>query len=140
MERSYRRYKNYRKRQLRKKIYKIKLIISRILTLSIVAIIIIASCWIHHVDSLCTDIYKATDYYLTVSMFNSKKLSKIDSITLQYCDTTSAVVQVDGLNYDSPHDYVSYTAYFTKAKNSSWKLDNIYVVSSNNSYKNQSKE
>lgn len=120
-------HKNYKQRRLRRRLYKLRVFIARSLTIATIIVIIASACWIHYVDSLCTDIYKATDYYLTSSIFNSKKLSKIDTINLEYCDSNSAVVQVYGLGYDSPHVSTSYTAYFTKAKNNSWKLDNIYI-------------
>lgn len=113
-------------RKKSKRLLKFKLFIFKVTTITIIITIIISALWIKHVDSICTDIYKATEYYMTESIFNSKKLLKISSMKLTFCDKKTAVVEVTGAKEKTPHESVTYKAYFTKAENDSWKLGTVY--------------
>lgn len=110
----------------RKRKHKIKVFLFKLSTTFILVFIVFSAIWVYNVDNICKDLNAATDYYFTQSIFNNKKLSKIDSINLKFSDSKTAVVLVKGLSYDKPYHSTAYKAYFSKAENSSWKLDNIY--------------
>lgn len=109
-----------------KVLVKIKVFLFKTITLLILITIIISALWINHIDNICKDVYGATEYYMTESMFNNKKLLKVNSMKLTFCDKKSAVVEVRGMNPQAPYGSITYKAYLTKAKNDSWKLGTIY--------------
>lgn len=117
----------------RRRKHKIKVYMFKLLTTLILLTIMVCAVWINYVDSICKNVYDAADYYLTESIFTSKKLSKIDSMKLKFSDSKTAVVEVKGLTNDKPYQCITYKAYFSKAQNASWKLDNIY----DDSYENK---
>ncbi|EGT3616146.1 hypothetical protein FHH43_07865, partial [Clostridium perfringens] len=77
-----------------------------------------------YVRQKCKDLYFATEHLTRKGNFENSFLT-IDNFELSFLDENIAVVQINGLSYDTPHKSISCNAYFEKGKNSIWDLKRI---------------
>ncbi|WP_373899115.1 hypothetical protein ACER0A_003090 [Haloimpatiens sp. FM7315] len=68
----------------------------------------------------------AVEKYCTTGIFNKHKLYSINNWEVEFSDGNMAIVSVYGLQYKSPHDYISYKILLEKNKNGIWKLKKYY--------------
>ena len=88
-----------------------------ILGVSLFFIIIFSSVFIInkiYIKQKCKDLYFATEYLTTRGNFE-----------LSFLDKDIAIVEINGLSYDKPHQSISCKAYFEKKENSVWDLKEI---------------
>ncbi|XZK76384.1 hypothetical protein ACSXCI_06700 [Clostridium perfringens] len=98
-----------------------------ILGISLVFILIFLSAFIFnkiYINQKCKDLYFATEYLTTRGDLENSLLT-IRNFELSFLDKDIAIVEINGLSYDKPHQSISCKAYFKKKENSVWDLKEI---------------
>lgn len=72
-----------------------------------------------YINNKCTDLYFATEYFLTKG--SSNRLLRVQNFELVFLDNDMAIIEAFGLNKESPHEEVTLRATF-KRNNNVWKL------------------
>ncbi|GAA0066466.1 hypothetical protein P5E48_04055 [Clostridium perfringens] len=98
-----------------------------ILGVSLFFIIIFSSAFIInkiYIKQKCKDLYFATEYLTTRGDLENSLLT-IKNFELSFLDKDIAIVEINGISYDKPHQSISCKAYFEKKENSVWDLKEI---------------
>ncbi|MBK1811889.1 hypothetical protein JHL18_14805 [Clostridium sp. YIM B02505] len=95
------------------------------------AIVIAMICLINinMTNSKCKDLNYATNHYMTTGIFNKNKVLTVNGMKLLFSDDNKAIVEVDGLYYESPHTRKKYQLSLSKTKGRMWKLDDVKDIS-----------
>lgn len=76
-----------------------------------------------------TDITSSAEQYLTTGFFNKYKLYKIDTYHLLFSDGTKAILEVQGMEYASPHKTEQYKLTMLKNSRGLWNVDKVEEIS-----------
>lgn len=74
----------------------------------------------------CRDLQYAVQKSMTSGIFNKDKLYQIDSFALSFSDGSIALVKVQGVKSNAPHDRAAYNVLMEKSKNGVWKKRKVY--------------
>jgi hypothetical protein len=74
------------------------------------------------------DITYAVENYLTSNLFNTHKLTSVDTIQLSFSDPTVSVLTITGTQKSSPHRKVTYKIVVEKEQNGTWKVIRVYPI------------
>ncbi|GFZ31882.1 hypothetical protein CSC2_24080 [Clostridium zeae] len=103
---------------------------ARVALISAIVISIISLININITNSKCKDLNYATNHYMTTGIFNKNKVLTVNGMNLLFSDDNKAIVEVEGLYYQSPHIRKKYQLSLSKTKGNMWKLDNVKDISS----------
>ncbi|GFP74919.1 hypothetical protein [Clostridium fungisolvens] len=102
---------------------------ARVALASAIVISIISLININMTNSKCKDLNYATNHYMTTGIFNKSKVLTVNGMKLLFSDDNKAIVEVEGLYYESPHIRKKYQLSLSKTKGSMWKLDDVKDIS-----------
>lgn len=105
-----------------------KFIIRRITLIISISFILIFSCIFIfkqvYIREKCKDLYFATEHLTTKGNVENSLLT-IHNFELSFLDEEFAIVKINGLTYEKPHQSISCNAYFQRNENSLWSLREI---------------